>query len=420
MALFGKKNKKTEDVTNDSELKNTDTDKSQKKIGETELQGDRNKLSVSGKNNKNAKKVVLIIAFLAVAGSLGGLGLYSFIKSKQQKDIVVPVSDADNAQYQRDGSSNKALTDFLNKESKSLEDTVNEEKNNINNKETENNTPPPATSNAVTLPPSDSGSVLDNDSGSGRDKVLTPAQRRNQGEVLISQKSISAPDSSNSGTTKEAAEEKEGTKSQGDFLQGAHFADGTVGFINNRPFLLSAGTSMPCVLKTKIVTSYPAVVMCQLTKNVYSDDGKNVLVRSGALLLGEQTKVIKQGIARVFVNWSTIKDNNIRTRIDALGADGLGAAGLPAWIDNHFWERFSGAIMLSFIDDALAAAASQASKNNSNGVTVDNTSDSASKMAEIALENSINIPPTAYVNQGEILTVIVPRNIDFSKVYKTE
>lgn len=419
MALFGKKNKKTEDVMSDSELKNTDAAKSQKKIGATELQGDRNKLSVSGKNNKNARKVVLIIAFLAVAGSLIGLGLYSFAKSKQQKHIAVPVSDADNAQYQRDDSPDKALTDLLKKESKSLEDTLNEEKNNINNKNAGNNIPPPATSNAVTLPPSDSGSVLDNDSGPGRDKVLTPAQRRNQGEILISQKSIASPESRNSRTTKEAAEEKEGKKSQGDFLQGAHFADGSVGFTNNRPFLLSAGTSMPCVLKTKIVTSYPAVVMCQLTKNVYSDDGKNILVRSGALLLGEQTKVIKQGVARVFVNWSTIKDGNIRTRVDALGADGLGAAGLPAWIDNHFWERFSGAIMLSFIDDALAAAASQASKNNS-GVTVDNTSDSASKMAEIALENSINIPPTAYVNQGDILTVIVPRNVDFSKVYKTE
>lgn len=419
MGLFGKKDNNDPIVNDDSiNSENSETTESSeaKKTGKTELQGDRNKLSVSGKTSKRAKKAVLIIAVIAIAASLGGMGLFAFVKSKQQKEVVAPLSDADNAQYQRDGSSNKALTDFMDKNKKnSLNDAVNAEKANIAAK----NNPPASDNknNSVSLPPPETSVV---DSGNGKDKVLTPEQRRNQGEVLISQKSISAPSRTANNTTKESVEKKEGVRSEGDFLQGAHFADGAVGFIKNRPFLLSAGTSMPCVLKTKIVTSYPAVVMCQLTKNVYSDDGKNVLARSGAMLQGEQTKVIKQGVARVFVNWSTIKDRNIRTRIDALGADGLGAAGLPAWIDNHFWERFSGAIMLSFIDDALSAAASQASKSNSNGVTVDNTSDSASKMAELALENSINIPPTAYVNQGEILTVIVPRNIDFSSVYKTE
>ncbi|ENM7399772.1 conjugal transfer protein TrbI, partial [Escherichia coli] len=40
-----------------------------------------------------------------------------------------------------------------------------------------------------------------------------------------------------------------------------------------------------------------------------------------------------------------------------------------------------------------------------------------SELAKTTLDNSINIPPTGYVNQGEMLTVIVPRNIDFSSVY---
>ncbi|MCZ5009180.1 hypothetical protein O5903_00600 [Escherichia coli] len=38
-------------------------------------------------------------------------------------------------------------------------------------------------------------------------------------------------------------------------------------------------------------------------------------------------------------------------------------------------------------------------------------------MAKTTLENTINIPPTAYINQGTVLSVIVPRNIDFSEVY---
>lgn len=79
-------------------------------------------------------------------------------------------------------------------------------------------------------------------------------------------------------------------------------------------------------------------------------------------------------------------------------------------------------MLLSFIDDALATASThlQKSGGSDNSVTFDNTSSTGEKMAEIALENSINIPPTAYINQGEVMTVIVPRNIDFSSVYEVE
>ncbi|HED3891548.1 TPA: TrbI/VirB10 family protein [Morganella morganii] len=269
----------------------------------------------------------------------------------------------------------------------------------------------PEKQDVIILPPAESDTRENK-------KVVTPEMRKMQGDILISAKSIAVP-VKNEADLNKSLDSRQVTKSENDFLKGASFADGKVGIIRNREFLLSAGTSMSCVLRTKIVTSYPGVVMCQLTKNVVSDDGKSILIRSGALLQGEQTRVMQQGVARVFVNWSTVKDGNIRVRIDALGADGLGASGLPAWIDSHLRERFGGAIMLSFIDDALAAAASHASKENSS-VTVDNTRNTAGNMAEMALENSINIPPTAYVNQGEMLTVIVPRNIDFSSVYKTE
>ncbi|MGL4928259.1 MAG: TrbI/VirB10 family protein [Plesiomonas shigelloides] len=207
-----------------------------------------------------------------------------------------------------------------------------------------------------------------------------------------------------------------------DFLKGGSFANGSVSVIKNRKWLLSAGTSLSCVLKTKIVTAYPGVTMCQLTKDVYSDNGEMLLARAGSMLIGEQKQAVSQGMARVFVTWTNIKDGNINVRIDALGADGLGASGLPAWIDNHFWERFGSTMLLSFIDDALAAASTHLAKtgaSDSNAISFDNTNNAGQKMAEIALENSINIPPTAYINQGELLTVIVPRNIDFSSVYET-
>ena len=39
-------------------------------------------------------------------------------------------------------------------------------------------------------------------------------------------------------------------------------------------------------------------------------------------------------------------------------------------------------------------------------------------MATEALKNSINIPPTGYVNQGTEIMVFVARDVDFSGLYE--
>ncbi|MCS1042453.1 conjugal transfer protein TraI, partial [Escherichia coli] len=114
--------------------------------------------------------------------------------------------------------------------------------------------------------------------------------------------------------------QEQGEKNQErDDLQGSQYADGKVSPVLNRRYLLSAGTALSCVLKTKIVTSYPGITMCQLTRDVWSDNGEVLLARKGALLIGEQNKVMTQGVARVFVNWTTLKDENVNVRIGALG-----------------------------------------------------------------------------------------------------
>lgn len=381
---------------------------------ETLLEGDRGLYNVQGKNKKGAKKFILLFIVIAIGLLLLLGGGMTFLKMKKPPEVA-QVSLSDKEQYSKENIGSNALAQTKGKVEKSLNQIMNDISTEPENKEEKESELVESKTNAIEIEPD----INENRGNASRkDNVLTPQERRLQGEVLVAQNVISKPEKKESDLN-QPVDNRHVNKSESDFLKGASFADGNVGFIRDREYLLSAGTSMPCVLKTKIVTSYPAVVMCQLTKNVYSDDGKSVLLRAGALLQGEQTRVLQQGVARVFVNWSTVKDGNIRVRIDALGADGLGASGLPAWVDTHFWERFGGAIMLSFIDDALAAAASHASKENSN-LTVDNTRNTAGNMAELALENTINIPPTAYVNQGEMLTVIVPRNVDFSSVYKVE
>lgn len=196
------------------------------------------------------------------------------------------------------------------------------------------------------------------------------------------------------------------------------------GFASNRgkgglDFLLPHGSSIPCALYTQIISDYEGFVMCRVIQDVYSANGAVLLIERGSLVSGRQKVALEQGKSRLFTNWSDVETpNGISVQINSLGAGRLGASGSEAWIDNHFMQRFGGAILLSFIDDALAALADQASSDT--GITYDNSTKNGNDMASKALESSINIKPTGYSKIGQRINIIVARDIDFSTVYEFE
>ncbi|HBP32120.1 MAG TPA: conjugal transfer protein TrbI [Advenella kashmirensis] len=182
-------------------------------------------------------------------------------------------------------------------------------------------------------------------------------------------------------------------------------------------YLLKKGTNIACTLNTKIVTTQPGITRCMVTKDVYSANGRVLLIERGSEVIGEQTAALVQGQARVYVLWSTIETPaGVSVTVNSASADSLGASGQEAQMDTHFWKRFGGAIMLSLIKDGIRMADS--SSRNQGGVTFDSSSDSAEDMATEALKNTINIAPTGYVNQGTLVNVMVARDVDFRSVYE--
>jgi type IV secretion system protein VirB10 len=51
-------------------------------------------------------------------------------------------------------------------------------------------------------------------------------------------------------------------------------------------------------------------------------------------------------------------------------------------------------------------------------IQINNTAGAANTAAGIAVEQSINIPPTLNKNQGELVNIFVARDVDFSSVYQ--
>ncbi|WP_253251098.1 type IV secretion system protein VirB10 [Vibrio mediterranei] len=243
------------------------------------------------------------------------------------------------------------------------------------------------------------------------DTPLTPQERRLTGEIMIAQQSPSS----------NVLNDIDGSKAHDSSYDAPTFAMGTA--IRRRAgaldFLLQHGTVIPCALYSQIISDYQGIVTCRVTQDVYSANGKALLVERGSLLTGSQSVQLEAGKNRVFTTWADIETpNGIAIRIDSLGADRLGASGNEVWIDNHFKERFGGAILLSFLDDAFSALAESAS--SSNNITFNSSTENASNMAEKALESSINISPTGYTQIGQRINIIVARDIDMSNVYRFE
>jgi type IV secretion system protein VirB10 len=229
------------------------------------------------------------------------------------------------------------------------------------------------------------------------------------------------------------AESLQGSGDQGATLTGGSSSGGELGNLTatrypttkayrapNPKYLLKRRTTFQCGLYTGVRTDHPGYVTCILTRPIYSSDGSVILAEAGAELDGEQKVEVKAGQSTVFTSWTDLETYpGVRTSLNGLGADPLGQSGTSAYIDNHYGQRFGGAIMLSFMQDALQSVSNSTQKSGGGGYTVNNTEQNAQDMASKALENSINIPPTAYLLPGTVINVIVNQDIDFSSVFTT-
>jgi type IV secretion system protein VirB10 len=186
--------------------------------------------------------------------------------------------------------------------------------------------------------------------------------------------------------------------------------------VPTRRYLLPKGAFVDCTLETAIDSTYDGMVTCIGANDVYSSDGKVVLIERGTKYVGEKRGELKQGQGRVFVLWSEARTpTGVVVNLDSPGTDELGRTGLPGYVDTHFWDRFGSAILISVVDGALQAVA--AGQQSGGGTSIQlNAQGTRDVMTEI-LRSTVNIPPTVIKNQGDRIQVLVARDVDFRSVY---
>lgn len=189
--------------------------------------------------------------------------------------------------------------------------------------------------------------------------------------------------------------------------------------LGDRNMILPKGRSIDCGLSMRLVSDVSGLASCVLPQNIYSDNGKVLLLERGSEATGEYKNTIMQGQTRIFVLWNRIKTpSGVVINLNSPGSDALGTGGLTGFVDNHWFERLGAAFLLSIIEDAIAYKTAEASGGSTTGaVAFQNTSQTGNTMAEKILESTINIKPTIYVNQGDRGSIYVAHDLDFSTVY---
>lgn len=191
--------------------------------------------------------------------------------------------------------------------------------------------------------------------------------------------------------------------------------------------LIAEGTMIPGRLETAINSDLPGQIRAIVSEDVYSFDGRRVLVPAGTRLIGEYQSDLINGQTRVFVVWTRlIRQDGASISLGSMGTDSLGRSGMTGHVDKKFRERFSSSILLSIVGAGTSYAVGQRSNrmnyysNDRDGADEarQTIAQTFSDMANTVLKDNINIPPTITVDQGAAIFVFVRHDLDFSDFYE--
>jgi type IV secretion system protein VirB10 len=206
-------------------------------------------------------------------------------------------------------------------------------------------------------------------------------------------------------------------------LQGSGTPRVSASRLGNRSLTLPKGTAFTCALKTKVISAVSGLVGCQVQRNVYSDDGRVLLIERGSHMDGEyRIAAVRPGTVRIPVLWTRIRTPlGVTVDIESPGTGPLGESGIDGYVDNRWMERIGAAMLVSLIDDAVEITLrSEAGDSGADTILMPSTTSNASKLAEKVLDSTINIPPLIYQNQGGIVGIYAARDVDFSTVYELQ
>ena len=208
-------------------------------------------------------------------------------------------------------------------------------------------------------------------------------------------------------------------------------APGTVvktGFDAARAYLLpdptlmmTRGKLIRCTVLPAFDTTLTGPVTCVTGEDATGADNKVSLMDRGTICFGQQGGGITHGQRRIGIIWQRCETpQHALVPFHSGATDPLGRPGIPGTVDNHFWDRFGGAIALSLITDIgpYLIATRQRSDNNTT-VAFPSMGGPKDVLSEV-IKSTVDIAPTITGPQGAEVYIYLAHDIDFRDIYQLE
>ncbi|NEH46662.1 conjugal transfer protein TrbI [Rhizobium leguminosarum] len=204
------------------------------------------------------------------------------------------------------------------------------------------------------------------------------------------------------------------------------------------------GTMIRGTLETAVNSDLAGMVKAIVREDVYSFDGRRILIPAGSSLIGDYKSGVERGQERLFIVWTRmIRGDGVSVQLGSYGTDRLGRSGMTGVVDRKYWERFGPPALMTMIGGVTQYIAQLGQKQDRNitivntdgtvtSIPQDNGSTSQDRAREIgaetiaagiqqlateAFQDTRNIKPTIHIAQGSDITVFVTRDLDFSDLY---
>lgn len=188
--------------------------------------------------------------------------------------------------------------------------------------------------------------------------------------------------------------------------------------------MILADKPIPAVLARSIDSNNPTPVTAFVERNVYAEEGRNILIPAGSRFMGEfgglsPTSEASSETGKVQISWQRlIRPDGSMFKFDGLTADAQGRGGALGYLDKQLFKRYSMPVLTSILTNAMAymmapedeesGGDTETPKQQAANDARQNFLDQMNQMFEQILQDKANIQAMSYVPAGTRI-IIFPK-----------
>jgi len=205
--------------------------------------------------------------------------------------------------------------------------------------------------------------------------------------------------------------------------QASSFSAARAYMVPDPSLVMTRGQVIPCTVIPAIDTTLTGIITCITAEDATGTDNRVSLMDRGTICVGQQGGGVTHGQRLVGIIWQRCETpQHVLVPLDSGATDALGRPGIPGDVDNHFWDRFGGAIALSLVSDIgpYLAASRQSGSSNNTAIAFPNVLNGPQELMAEVLKGTMDIRPTIAAPQGARVLIYLAGDIDFRDVYQLE